>query len=142
MWKKATNTDLVTRRSNFHGLQLKAMTDSSGTTMALKDNYITEAKFYSNNDTFFVNGYAYGIFNDVLQILQNQLNFTTQLYKRKDGQFGYIYKQLNGSFKGTGMVGDIFFKRADFVAGKLNLLQKVTLIFLAATILFIKAHII
>ena len=118
VWENDINPDFVTRRSNFHGLILKAMIEVSGTNMALNENYITEAKFYSNNDTYSVNGYTYGVLNDVLQILQSELNFSTQLYKRKDGQWGYIYNQSDGSFKGTGMIGDIFFKRADFAVGK------------------------
>ena len=118
VWENDISPDFVTRRSNFHGLNLKAMVEVSGTNMALNKNYKTEAKFNSNNDTYIVNGYTYGILNDVLHILQNQLNFSTQLYKRKDAQWGYIYNQSDGSFKGTGMVGDIFFKRADFAVGK------------------------
>ena len=49
-----------------------------------------------------VNGYTYGIFNDVLEALQSQLNFTSNLYKRKKTAWGYIFPQPNGTFRGTG----------------------------------------
>ena len=49
-----------------------------------------------------VNGYTYGIFNDVLEALQSQLNFTSNLYKRKKTAWGYIFPQPNGTFTGTG----------------------------------------
>ena len=51
-----------------------------------------------------VNGYTYGIFNDVLEALQSQLNFTSNLYKRKKTAWGYIFPQPNGTFRGTGNI--------------------------------------
>ena len=47
VWENDITPDFVTRRSNFHGLTLKAMVEVSGTNMALRENYITEAKFYN-----------------------------------------------------------------------------------------------
>ena len=51
----------------------------------------------------------------MLQELESQLNFTLALFKRKDGEWGYVYPQNDGSFEATGMIGDIFFKRVDIV---------------------------
>ena len=51
----------------------------------------------------------------MLQELESQLNFTTALFKRKDGGWGNVYPQNDGSYKAPGMIGDIFFKRADIV---------------------------
>ena len=56
-----------------------------------------------------------GIYYDVLQELESQLNFTTDLFKRKDGGWGNVYPQNDGSYKAPGMIGDIFFKRVDIV---------------------------
>ena len=64
----------------------------------------------SDFDTFLL-----GIYHDVLQELESQLNFTTALFKRKDGGWGNVYPQNDGSYKAPGMIGDIFFKRADIV---------------------------
>ena len=51
----------------------------------------------------------------MLQELESQLNFTTALFRRKAGGWGYVYPQNDGSFEATGMIGDIFFKRVDIV---------------------------
>ena len=67
-----------------------------------------------------MNGYTYGIFQDVLELLETQLNFSTTLYKRKEEAWGMIYPQPNGSFIGTGIIGDIFFKRADLAVAALG----------------------
>ena len=56
-----------------------------------------------------------GVYYDVLQELESQLNFTTSLFKRKDGGWGSVYPQNDGSYEAPGMIGDIFFKRADIV---------------------------
>ena len=62
-----------------------------------------------------------GIYHDVLQEIESQLNFTMALYKRKGGGWGNVYPQNNGSYKATGMIGDIFFKRAEFVVAPITI---------------------
>ena len=63
---------------------------------------LDNAPYFPNNETHQINGYLYGIFNDILENLQTQLNFSTDLYKRKDSVWGFIYPQSNGTFIGTG----------------------------------------
>ena len=60
-----------------------------------------------------VNGYTYGIFNDVLEALQSQLNFTSNLYKRKKTAWGYIFPQPNGTLRGTGNIIFQFMHKKD-----------------------------
>ena len=60
----------------------------------------------------------------MLQELESQLNFTTGLFKRKPGGWGYVYPQNDGSYKATGMIGDIFFKRADIAVAPLTIKLK------------------
>ena len=103
---------------------LKAMTEFSGTNMNANPSYIKKATYFSNNQTFLVNGYTFGLFNDILHLLEVKLNFTTLLYKRMKKDWGFIYPQENGSYIGTGMVGDIFFKRADLIVAPLGILVK------------------
>ena len=57
----------------------------------------------------------------MLQELESQLNFTTALFRRNDGGWGYVYPQNDGSYKATGMIGDIFFKRADIALASLTI---------------------
>ena len=57
----------------------------------------------------------------MLQELERELNFTAALFKRKGGGWGYVYPQNDGSFEATGMIGDIFFKRADIVLAPITI---------------------
>ena len=125
IWTENVNPNFYKRRANFHGLALKAVTEFSGLNMNAHSNYIKNAPFYSNNQTFLVNGYIYGFFNDLLHLLEYKLNFTTSIYKRKGKTiWGFIYPQSNGSYIGTGIVGDIFFERADIAVAPLAILFK------------------
>ena len=101
-WESNISSNFMKRRSNFHGLTLKVMVEFSGSSMNVDPTYIEKSPYFSNNKTYKVNGYTYGIFNDVLETLQSQLNFTSNLYKRKKAAWGYVYPQPNGTFRGTG----------------------------------------
>ena len=101
LWENDVNPNLILRRANFHGLRLKAMVEFSGSSLGADPAYVDKVPYFSNNRTFLVNGYTYGKFNDVLETLQSQLNFTCDLYKRKETAWGYIYPQPNGTYKGT-----------------------------------------
>ena len=116
-WQRNINPDFIKRRSDFHGIVLKAMVEFSGLDMNADSSYLVNAPYFHNNESYLVNGFIYGLFNDILEILQDELNFTTILYKRKEPAWGYIYPQTNGSYIGTGAIGDIFFKRVDLAVG-------------------------
>ena len=119
-WEVNINRNFIKRRSNFHGLLLKGVVQFSGLDMNANASYLVNAPFFSSNGTYEVTGFTYGLFNDVLDILQDCLNFTTVLYKRKDVAWGYIYPQPNGSYVGTGLIGDIFFGNADIAVAPLT----------------------
>ena len=79
---------------------------------AADSRYREKVPYFKNNGTYQVNGFTDGLCHDILMTLQDRLNFTTMLYKKKKDVFGFInYK--NGTYEGTGMIGDIFFKRAE-----------------------------
>ena len=124
IWNRNVDSNFYKRRANFHGLVLKAMTEFEGLSMNAHSTYINNAPFFSNNQTFLVNGYTYGLFNDLLHTLENKLNFTTMIYKRKEISWGHISPQSNGSYIGTGIVGDVFFGRADIVVTSLGITLK------------------
>ena len=124
IWSENVDSNLYKRRSNFHGKVFKGMTEFSGTDMNAKPSYVKNAPYFSNNQTFLINGYTYGLFNDILHILEAKLNFSTLLYKRKKVGWGYIFPQPNGSYIGTGMAGDIFFNRAEIIVAPFGLFLK------------------
>ena len=121
VWSKGIERDYIKRRSNFHGVELKAMTETTGTMIKLDSGYIANARYFSENETYLVNKYVMGSFHDILLELQFQLNFTTKIFKRKKRAWGYVYPQPNGSYVATGMVGDLFFNRADLVVASLTI---------------------
>ena len=122
-WEKVQK-DFVERRSDFHGITLRAMTETTGNEIALYPNFTQMATFFSNNETYLVTDYVYGIFHDVLMALQKQLNFTTVLYKRKEIAWGFVYPQNDGTFEATGIVGDLFFNKVDMVVAPLAIFYR------------------
>ena len=120
-WEVNINRNFIKRRSNFHGLLLKGVVQFSGLDMNANASYLVNAPYFSSNGTYEVTGFTYGLFNDVLDILQDCLNFTTVLYKRKEVAWGYIYPQPNGSYVGTGLIGDIYFGNADIAVAPLTI---------------------
>ena len=112
IWQIEVNPDFVQRRSNFQGITLKGMVNFWGLLMNADSSYLEKAPYFSKNETHQITNFTYGLYVDVLMTLQDRLNFTTILYKRKNGSFGFVnYK--NGSHEGIGTIGDIFFKRID-----------------------------
>ena len=119
IWTKGIEKDHIKRRSNFHGIELKAMTETIGSFIMLDSEYVQNAKYFSENETYLVNDYVSGSFHDIFLEFQSQLNFTTKFFKRKEISWGHVYPQQNGSFVATGMVSDLFFNRADLAVTSL-----------------------
>ena len=108
LWENDVNPKFTKRRANFHGLKLKAMVELLGSDIIADPAYVDKAPYFPNNQTFLVNGYIYGKFHDILETLQRELNFTSDLYKRKEMAWGYIYPQPNGTYRGTGNLITVF----------------------------------
>ena len=113
-WDKDVNPNFVRRRSNFQGVSLKAMTEFDGNSINANPSFLTDAPYFPENETYLLNGFTYGVYHDLLDVLQNHLNFSTQVFKRKDSDWGMVYAQDDGTFKTVGVVGDVFLKKADF----------------------------
>ena len=74
VWSNEINQNFIKRRSNFHGLQLKAVTESWANDLILDSRYKKDAPYFANNDTYFVNGHTLGR----CQSLKNlKMNFHT-----------------------------------------------------------------
>ena len=65
-----------------------------------------------------------GIYFDVLMELQRELNFTTELYKRKKKSWGFVNRKENGSYTATGIVGDLFYNKVDLIVAALTMLHQ------------------
>ena len=109
------------RRRDFKGINLIGMTDDEGKSIYWDPKFLENKKnFYvSKNKTYNVTNLVHGIYIDILKLLEAKHNFSTQLYQREDQQWGTIVSLSNGSYEGIGMVGDLFFKRADLVVAPL-----------------------
>ena len=119
LWEPYINSDFIKRRSDFHGAVLKGVVQFDGLNMNANSLYLENAPYFSNNDSYDITEYTYGSYKDILLILQEQLNFTTILYKRRKEVWGYVYPLSNGSYVGTGLIGDVFFKEADIAVTSL-----------------------
>ena len=111
VWQEKVVKNLISRRSDFQGIILKSSSNWSGTNFKLDLIYKERAPYYPNNDTYLINGYTTGVVQDVLEILQQRLNFSTLLYLRGDGVWGNVFTKPNGSIIGTGLVGDLYYNR-------------------------------
>ena len=122
-WDKDVNPNFVRRRSNFQGVSLKAMTEFDGNSINANPSFLTDAPYFPENETYLLNGFTYGVYHDLLNVLQNHLNFSTQVFKRKDSDWGMVYAQDDGTFKTVGVVGDVFLKKADFAIASFLIME-------------------
>ena len=110
--------NMITRRSNFHGLYLKSYTGSGsiGDWAKVKPNFASEAPYFANNGTYDVTNHLSGVVFDVVSIMKSELNFTTNYYKRKDNQIGAVIEYANGTYGGVGIIPDLFHGKVDIIA--------------------------
>ena len=96
VWEPGTNKDFMERRSDFQGATLKVMTEDYGTNLLLNSTYKTKAPFYPSNQTYLVNGYISGFFDDLWQFdtscSSNNCNSKTSGNKHFPTEI-YIYYQ-------------------------------------------------
>ena len=118
-WEKYIEKNLIIRRSDFQGLILKSSSNWAGSRLKLDLTYKETAPYYSENDTYLINGYTSGIYQDLLEIFQKRLNFSLLLYLRGDDIWGDVYTIPNGSTIGTGLVGDLYYNRVDMTVAPL-----------------------
>ena len=105
----------VDRRSNFHGIQLIGMTETWTTEVIIPDNYADHSTYFPENETHDVTNIASGIYIDVLNQLEKSLNFSTKLYKRKDGIYGWPKTLTNGTIIFNGMMKSLKESHVDMI---------------------------
>ena len=92
--EESIEQNIMKRRQNFHGSKLIALTAEGD---YIKIDNIENAIYFPSNKTYDVTGLVRGSFFDIWTTLQNNLNFTTNIYSRMDNKFGVPIQHSNGS---------------------------------------------
>ena len=92
------------RRDNFHGYQMKAMTEHLPPYLLIDLSF---AKYDEMSETFDVTNSVGGLYYYIFQELQEYLNFTYSLHKRKDGKWGPTTVLANGSVIAAGITKSV-----------------------------------
>ncbi len=115
LYHKETQDSFVKRRSNFRGLSLRAMVENDGLNVKInpyfkedKNGWVLDKQGHPIKQIESSN--VAGLYVDVLHILQQDMNFTTELFMRKDGGFGY---PVNGTW--VGMIANLLYNDADLI---------------------------
>ena len=127
-----TLQSFVQRRGNFHRYNLKAITEEEIPYIKID---LSLPNYDETNQVYDVTEKVEGMYYDIFQILQEQLNFTASIHKRKDGKWGPITKLKNGTILTAGIASSITSGFAEIVAtrytkfGHSNLNKKYLTIF-------------
>ena len=108
-----TLQSFVQRRGNFHRYNLKAITEEEIPYIKID---LLLANYDETNQVYDVTQKVEGMYYDIFQILQEQLNFTASIHKRKDGKWGPITKLENGTILTAGIASSITSGFAEIVA--------------------------
>ena len=106
---------IIQRRNNFHGLQLIGMIDYDPPYVIFPNNYLDKVSYFPENEMYDVTKISSGIYIDVLKNLESTINFTTKLYKRKDGIWGMPQTLPNGTVQLNGILQSVVEGPADMV---------------------------
>ena len=91
--------NLVSRRSNFEGIELVTMVETQDPFNVFKSDFAEVATFHPENETFEMKEVTSGLFFQLFNILEQTLNFTGHIFKRKDGKWGSKdVTKANGNF--------------------------------------------
>ena len=99
-----TKTSIAERRGDFHGYQIKAMTEMSMPYIMID---LKSETFDNISQTYDVTQSVKGLFYDIFIVLQEYLNFTATLHKRKDGKWGPTTVLDNGTIVVGGITKSI-----------------------------------
>ena len=100
------NLSFEERRRNFHRYHLKAMTEEESPYITFSNFSSTE--FDQQSQTYDVTKSVQGMYYDMFLILQETLNFTATLHKRKDGKWGPLTVFPNGTIENvTGIIESV-----------------------------------
>ena len=95
---------------------MKAMADEVPSSYLYID--LANAKLDETSQTYDVTHSTKGMFYDIFMILQENLNLTATLHKRKDSQLGYAKVLPNGTIITSKVHADVAEGDAEFILGK------------------------
>ena len=108
------------RRGNFHGILLNGMVEYEPPMTYFPDDFANKAEFFSENQTYDMTEVVDGYFIDSLHSIERVYNFSTKLYKRRDGGWGMPQKLVYGGYRPTGMLQNLYEGSAEFVWAPLS----------------------
>ena len=100
-----SNVAFEERRRNFHGYHLKAITEEIRPLITFSN--LSSAQFDQKSQTYDVTKSTQGLYHDMFLILQETLNFTATLHKRKDGKWGPVTEFPNGTIVAAGIAESV-----------------------------------
>ena len=100
-----SNMTFEERRRNFHGYNFKAMTEEESPYITFSD--FSSAEFDKKSQTYDLTKFTQGLYYDMFLILQETLNFTATLHKRKDGKWGPVTVFPNGTIVAAGIAESV-----------------------------------
>ena len=113
---KTYKSSMEERRGNFQGIHLKGMTDYEAPAIDFPEDLDSVTKFFPNNDTYEMSyDIISGIYIELLYSIEKSLNFSTKLYKRKDGRWGTPKILHNGTVVIEGMVKSLYEGSVDII---------------------------
>ena len=101
---QTTKLSFENRRGNFHGYQMKAMTEHGPPYLSIDLSF---AEYDEMSQTFDVTNSVGGMFHGIFEDLKESLNFTSSLHKRKDGKWGPTTVLANGSVITAGIMKSV-----------------------------------
>ena len=111
------------RRSDFHGIQLNCVTATWHSNIIIPDNFADQSNYFPENETYDVTSIVSGTYIDVLHNLEKSLNFSTKVYKRKDGVWGVPKTLQNGTIILNGIMKSITESHVDMICASLGQIQ-------------------
>ena len=116
--EESIEQNFLKRRQNFHGTQLIALAGEYRNYVKFEN--LKNAPYFPSNETYDVTNFVHGSIFDIWMILQNNLNFTTRIYTRKDDKWGVPIQHPNGSISvPDGIIKDAMEGSADVLLANL-----------------------
>ena len=95
---------------------MRAMTEENAPYILLTN--LSSAILDDQSQTYDVTHLTKGMFYDIFMVLQEMLNFTATLHKRKDSQWGMVNILANGTISTTGILESVTSGFAEMIVSR------------------------
>ena len=117
-YKPMTKTPFLERRSDCRGYEIKVMTEEIGPFVFFD---LDLAMYDANSQTYDVTYATDGMFYDMFMVIQEHLNFTATLHRRKDSQWGTAKVLPNGTIITSGIHASVTSGFAEMIIARFGL---------------------